>query len=307
MLGAILTLAASFGYALNSIAVRRAMVRGSALGGVFVTVVAGVPLFALAALVTGQLFAIGSFGVLAVLTLMTTGVLHYVIGRYCNYQAVGLIGANRAAPVTEMQTLVSLSLAIAFLGERVTPPGMVGIALIVAAAFLVAGASRRPRVAGKPVPAGGSGDVPARSQAARGYLFAGLNALFWGGTPVLIRAGLGDSGLGIAGGLIAYAGAMIVLLPFLGSAGVRKTIGGLDGGSRTWLAVATVAITQGVMFRYMALAVAPVMLVVPLMRAGGIIRIPLTFLVNRRIESFDRLTVASMLISLAGGVILVLA
>ena len=60
------------------------------------------------------------------------------------------------------------------------------------------------------------------------------------------------------------------------------------------------------LFRFMALSVAPVVIVVPLLRAGGVLVVPMSYLINRKIESFEPRVMAAIALSLAGAILLVL-
>jgi drug/metabolite transporter (DMT)-like permease len=98
MLGAALALLAAGAFSVNSVLIRRGVVRTSPTHAAFITVVMGVPMFFLAALLTGQLFrfqdlALSGYGYLAV-----GGVVNYIVGRQFNYMAIEAIGAARAAP-----------------------------------------------------------------------------------------------------------------------------------------------------------------------------------------------------------------
>ena len=56
MLGALLALLSAGAFSINSVLIRRGVVRTSPSHVAFVTVIMGVPMFLVAALVTGQLF-----------------------------------------------------------------------------------------------------------------------------------------------------------------------------------------------------------------------------------------------------------
>jgi uncharacterized membrane protein len=142
---------------------------------------------------------------------------------------------------------------------------------------------------------------------AEGYIFALLNAVVWGTTPVLIRYGVGGTDMGIVGGLVAYLAAALLLMPALLSQGLRESLGSIKGPTAKWLGAATVSITVGVMFRYLALAAAPVTVVAPVMRATGFVQLPLTYLFNRHIESFEPRLMAGIVISIVGGLVIVLS
>lgn len=324
--GAVYALISSIGYSTNSISMRRAMLRGKASDGVYVTVLAGLPLFALGALLSGQLFRIFDFSAERYIALISAGVLHYIVGRYCNYRAIQAIGANRSRPFMQTIILFTLGIAIIFLDEEVTRMMWVGIALIMIGPVVsIKGPRFRKAPGNDGAVAGGANGGPSASSAsvatakpvkavdelparklAEGYIFASLNAVVWGTTPVLIRYGVGGTDLGIVGGLVAYLAAGLLLMPALLSQALRESLGSISGSTARWLGAATLAITVGVMFRYLALAAAPVTVVAPVMRATGFVQLPLTYLINRHIESFEPRLVAGIVVSIIGGFVIVL-
>jgi drug/metabolite transporter (DMT)-like permease len=60
------------------------------------------------------------------------------------------------------------------------------------------------------------------------------------------------------------------------------------------------------MFRFMALAVAPVAVVNPLMRTGSVFTLVLSFTINRHLEVINRRVVAGIIISVTGVMLIVI-
>src|SRR5262245_63418732 len=95
-----------------------------------ITVPIGVPLFFLAALLTGRLGDVLSFSTPGYVALVAAGILHFVWGRYCNYRATRAMGTNLVAPIQQFNLLVTLVLAIWLLGEELTVLKLLGIGLV---------------------------------------------------------------------------------------------------------------------------------------------------------------------------------
>ena len=93
----------------------------------------------------GSRFSWASFGAVAVLGAVGTGLAFALMGRL-----VGRVGGTRAAFATYLIPVVALILGTAFRGDRVEAIGVVGIAMVIAGAIL---ASRPDRVR-PPIPAG---------------------------------------------------------------------------------------------------------------------------------------------------------
>ena len=124
---------------------------------VVVSMPIGLAMFVTAALVSGQFSRITEFSPHSLGILASAGVIHFVVGRYCGYRSIQAMGANLASPVQQWSLLVTLTLAIVYLGEVLDLLKITGIALMVLGPSLVVGA-RRLRTARKAaqLPANGS-------------------------------------------------------------------------------------------------------------------------------------------------------
>ncbi|MEX2431361.1 MAG: EamA family transporter [Dehalococcoidia bacterium] len=303
--------AASFGF--NSVGVRRGVAAAAASQGLYITIFTGTILFLLLAAGTGQLFQAGIVTGNEYILMIAGGVVHILIGRYCNYRAIGAMGANRAGPVAGLSTLMSVLIAVVFLSEVITPLMGVGILLVILGPALVAKRSRRPSVTpaatGMPVPSGASPVVDNTRTAfqprlAEGYFFGAMTALLWGAGPVLMRAGVDENGLGVLGGLVAYATASVVLAATLLLPGQISGALSMNRGTRLWFLFGGGSSFLANAFRFSALSLAPVTLVIPLMRLSVVFALAFNFLINRHLETFEPRVLLGILVSLAGAVLL---
>ncbi len=130
MLGGLLAICSAATFAFNNASVRRGVLTGSVAQAMAITVPIGVPLFFLAALLTGRLGDVLAFSTQGYVALALAGILHFVWGRYCNYRATRAIGTNLVAPVQQFNLLVTLMLAIWLLGEELTVLKLLGIGLV---------------------------------------------------------------------------------------------------------------------------------------------------------------------------------
>ncbi|MDE2765106.1 MAG: EamA family transporter [Chloroflexota bacterium] len=310
-------LLSSASFALNQASVRRGMLRGSALQGVYSSSVIGVVFLLLAAAVSAQLFRAGDIVPTGYLMLAAAGVNHFILGRYCNHRAIGAIGANRARVVEGANAPFSILLAVALLSEEVTALMWGGIALVMLGPVIVFRRSSGARAAASAAGvAGGSGSGGASPVIAQptappvkyveGYLFGVLNAASWSISPLLIRSALEDTGLGVLGSLTAYAASTAVLLPLLALPSVRRNLRSADMSTGRWFVVSAFSVVTAQMFRYLALSVAPVTIVVPIMRASSVLLLPVSYLINRRLESFEPRVILGVLLSIAGSLLVVL-
>jgi drug/metabolite transporter (DMT)-like permease len=304
-LGIVFALLGAFSFSLNSVTMRRGISRGAASQGLYVTVFLGAGLFVVASVLTGQVFDLGSVTANDFAFMGASGVVHILGGRYCNYRAMGAIGANRAQPIVGMATLASVMIAVAFLGETLTRLQIVGIVLVMVGPMLVVPGRR---AAPRAVPAEGSGtEVKAfQPRMVEGYLFGVLAAVFWGAGPVLMRAGVEDNGLGILGGTVSYLAAALVLSLTLLIPGQASGALSLDKSARKLFFVAGLGSGFANGFRFSALALAPVSVVIPLMRSAVLFTLVLNFAFNRHLESFEPKVLIGIFISMVGAILLVI-
>ncbi len=264
-----------------------------------ITVPLGVPLFALASLPFGGIEAISRLTVPGWSWMALAGVVHFVIGRYGNYRATRAIGAALSAPIQQLSVPVSLILAILVLDEVLTPLKVTGLVLVMVGPAI----SLRP----------GTQPDTARSGAAfqpkyrEGIIWGSVCALGYGASPLFIMMGLGPGGGlvdSLAGGFISYssAGVVVIVLVLLsgGSAYMRQ----LDPVAGKWFLVSGVFVFLSQMFRYMALAVAPVSVVVPLQRMSVVFRVIFSWILNRDHEVLGFGVLCGIAVSICGALAL---
>ena len=305
MLGFLFAIISSASFGMNNAAVRRGVLTGSVTQGLYVTVILGVPLFLVASLVTGQLFDAAAISLRGYLLLVSAGVVHFYVGRYCNYRSVAALGANRSAPIRNMAIPVSVLIAIFFLGEEVTPFMIFGMVLImIGPAIIFEFNSQGPKA-----PAGGAGSDAAKAHGfvikqAEGYLFGTLTALMYGLSPVLVRSALTETNLAIYGVFVSYSAASVLMLISLAIPGRLAAIQNLEKSAGRWFLLATLMVFFAQLFRYLALGIAPVTIVSPLQRTSSIFALAFAYLINRDAESFGFRIILGIILAIVGSVAL---
>ena len=314
MLGGLLALCSAACFAFNNASVRRAVLTGSIAQGMAITVPLGVPLFFFAALITGNLAAVLGFSPTALAALAAAGIMHFVWGRYCNYRATRAMGTNLVAPVQQVNLLVTLVLAVWLLGEYLTPLKILGIALILLGPTFAMQKTRRPaedRVVSdeKITPIDAEKPVAFQPKYAEGYTFSLLSATGYGLSPVLIRIGLENQGVGVAlaGGLVAYIAATVLFSLVLLWPGQWKHVWSTDREAAKWFTFSGFLVFFSQMFLYMAMSIAPVTVVSPINRLSILFRLFFSRLLNPQHEVFGGGVVLATVVSLAGAVLLSLS
>src|SRR5262249_45683572 len=128
-------------------------------------------------------------------------------------------------------------------------------------------------------------------------------ALAYGTTPIMARAALqnGAPSTGILGGLIAYGAATTAIAALLLVAKpVRHDVLSVKRENLPWFVGSgiLVALAQGLF--YAAVAVAPLMVIVPLLQLSLVFRLVFATLLNPEHEVFGAFVVGGSLISIAG-------
>lgn len=311
MWGGLLALLAAASFAFSNVSARRGVIGGSVVQGLMVTIPIGVPLFLAAVLATGSLGAAGRFSPLATLYLALAGIAHFVWGRYCSYRAISAMGGNLAGPVQQVSLLLTLALAVSLLGEILTPLRILGITLVLIGPAVMLRARKAASHAAKSEagpPASSVAMTSFRPRYAEGYTFAFLSAFGYGLSPILVRAALqgADAGASLSGGLISYAAATALVAPVLLRRATRRHVLSVDRQAAKWFTVSGVVVCVSQMVRYLALALAPVTVVAPILRTSIVFRVLFGWIVNRDHEVFGLGMVIGLAVSLVGAVALTL-
>jgi uncharacterized membrane protein len=314
VLGGLLAVCSAATFAFNNASVRRGVLSGTVGQAMAITVPIGVPLFFLAALATGHLGDVLGFPPKALAALALAGMLHFVWGRYCNYRATMAIGTNLVAPVQQVNLIFTLFLAIWLLGEQLTPLRMLGIALVLLGPSITMRA--RPQAAAERDVSDQKitaidAEKPAAFQPkyAEGYFFSLLSATGYGLSPILVRVGLEDKGIGasFAGGLVAYMAATCVMVLILLWPGNLRHALAVKREAVRWFTLSGFLVFLSQMFLYMAMSVAPVTVVSPINRLSILFRLYFSRWLNPQHEVFGGSVIVGTVVSLAGAVALSLS
>ena len=304
MIGGLLSLLSAVTYANAS--VRRGVLTGTVLQAVAISLPIALPFFILALAIGGGFGVLAEFDTRALVLLALAGIIHFALARYCNYRATKAIGANLVAPVQQFSLVITLVLAVVWLGEALTVLRIVGILLVVAGPAFTLRPTRQK--AAEPVVA--PDDAPSIKAFnpiyREGYIFALLSALGFGISPILIGMAFSTKGvvIGIAGGFISYVAATLFIALAFVLPSERKSFRSIDRESAKWFLISGVSVGLSQMFRYMALAIAPVSVAVPIMRLSMVFRLYFSALLNPHHEVFGGRLITGTVISLLGAIAL---
>jgi uncharacterized membrane protein len=106
--------------------------------------------------------------------------------------------------------------------------------------------------------------------------------------------------------MLGYLAAGLVLAPIVFLTGQFADVRQTPKPAVRWFALSSLLTFPAQLSRYLALAVAPVTMVVPLMRTVPVFVLVFSFLVNRHLEVFSTAVVIGILCTVAGTVFLAL-
>jgi drug/metabolite transporter (DMT)-like permease len=323
LLGVLYAALGAFTFALNNVAMRRGVLTGSVLQGMALTVPIGGLSFLVMTIAFGELHHLVLFPRAAVAWLACQGVVHFVVGRYCNYKSNQLMGVNLTAPVVQLQVPFAMLLAVMMLHEKFTVLQAIGSALMLGGSFITqanAGKGRRQESS----PSAATAAIPlVRSQAElratepkptfqprvfSGYLFGLGAAMCYGSSPLMAReAFLHAPGVSTAaGGCVAYAAATLFFLLILLKPGSWADIKSTKRENLPWFLSSAVLVAISQAFVYASLAIAPLMVVTPILQLSLVFRLFLSQLINRDHEVMNTAVIIGAFTAVLGSILVAL-
>lgn len=257
VLGAALAVIAAVAWAAQYVFVRLATVDGSTTDAVAVVLVCNVVLVVPAAVVLSEPSAIASVDVLA--AFVGAGLVGSFLGRICQFRAIETIGASRSAPVVASTALFSAGLAVALLGESFTAVHAVGILLVVTGVAYVSWKTATDPADPRPI-----------REIGRSLAFPVLAALCFAIEPVFISWGLAEGAPVLAGLAVMAVAAAVGFLGYLLVASAFPSPARLVG-PMWWYVAAGVASSVALLAYFLALEVAPVVVVVPIIQVSPLV------------------------------------
>jgi uncharacterized membrane protein len=302
MLGGLLSFISAITFAYANATARRGVLTATVFQAVAISLPIALPLFVIAMIFTDGFVACAEFSPLAIGNLAIAGIIHFGWARHCGYRATKAMGANLVAPIQQYSLVVTLILAVIWLGETITILRLLGIVLVVLGPSLTLRMDKTSGHEGGLAP-----NKPRYSPNLReGYFYALLSAIGFGVSPIFIAMALDkrDIATGIAGGFISYVAATVAMLLPLFFRSQRQKFKVIDREAMKWLVISGIAVGISQMARYMALAIAPVSVVAPIQRLSLLFRIYFGAMINPNHEVFGERVLWATILSLAGAIAL---
>jgi drug/metabolite transporter (DMT)-like permease len=319
LLGILYAALGAFTFSLNNVMMRRGVVTGSVLQAMALTVPIGAVSFVVMTAAFGALDQIAVFPMAALAWLAGQGVVHFVLGRYCNYKSSQLMGVNLAAPVVQLQVPFAMLLAVVTLHEIFTVLQAVGSTLMLGGSFVT---QRRASEGGTAPLKAHVATVPGREKGQigvlqpkmfqprvfSGYGFGAAAAICYGSSPLMARQAFLHAPVAsaVAGGCIAYAAATLVFMLVLFKPGSWRDIKGMKLENAPWFFAAAVLVAISQAFVYASLAIAPLMVVTPILQLSLVFRLLLSQWINRDHEVMNTAVLIGASAAVLGSILVAL-
>ena len=192
-------------------------------------------------------------------------------------------------------SVVTLILAVAVLREPCTILQIAGAVLMVSGSLVTQQSSQRPAIRGVD-------EVEFKPRILAGFFFALMAALAYGTSPIIVRQALQDIGAlsGLAGGAVAYAAATVAVTLGLLISSLRFNVMSVTTENARWFIYSGIFVAAAHGFLYSALAVAPIMVVAPLLQLSLVFRFLFSLLLNPHHEVFGFVVVLGTIVSILG-------
>lgn len=224
----------------------------------------------------------------------SAGLSGTVLARSLYYISIDRIGASRTEPIKSSQPLHATLVAVLVLNEVVTIPHLFGIVLIVAGIAAISWETNKQSSA--------SGD---NSQSE--LLFPLGAAFFFGIEPTFIKLGFAEGTPVFVGLSIKTLAAAVGFIIYLRIRGSLPAWDDFRTDSSHYYIAAGLANTAFLVTYFLALEVAPVTLVVPIVQSSPLLILLVSYFFLNRLETVTwRLSVAAI-VSVVGTIIVTLA
>lgn len=337
-MGVLLALTGALGFSFMNVFIRNGVRAGDRDNGVLTTMLINVAFFAVAGAVVLATGSGPSFSAEGIGWFVASGIAATFLGRLTLFGGIRHIGAARAVAIKSATPLVTVILALAFLGERLRLVDGAGVALILIGLFaLIVEALRSP-----PQALGGAADpdpietafesegladaglwdrtrgfaeravaiitAPSRRRVVLGVTLGLLAALSFGSGHVLRKLGMDAMPDAILG---SFIGSTTALVSYLATETVRGDLGPVLRSAvtsrRPWFWAAGVAGTIGQLCFFAALAFAPVSHVSVVAGSETVLTVFLAALLAGRLEAITSRVVVPAVLVFAGAALIGLA
>jgi drug/metabolite transporter (DMT)-like permease len=273
-------------FALTQVLVRRATYQSEeSFTPLAISLLVGTPVFVLLVTFAGEWEAFVSLTWEQYLLLIAAGLIHLVIARYLFFNSTRIIGANPTAAITRTSVVFSVVFGVFILGEDITALQIVAALLIMFGAVLTTTEISR----------------SAFRISTRGLVMGLGTAICSAASATLIRPVMQEVDEIYAPTFIMYLAAFAVIsIMLLVNTKQRRAVVRQSKPALLMLSTSAVFLVVGHLFRFTALKYSPVSVVQPLVATIVIFVLLFSWIVNRKIDFFNRQVIAGIIMVLVG-------
>ena len=286
-LGIIYSTIAAIIFALQAVILFKGVKSANIYPGVLISLALGIPTFIFLGVATGELSQIGQIKYEMMILILLTGIVHFIIGRTLIYNSTKLIGSNRVVPISSTSILTSVWLSTILLAEHITWVITIAIILIFFGIIILSLSQDKNKRIEKNV-------------FKKGIILALLTVCTFTASTLLVRVTTSTTGLPIVNLLIAYIAAIILYSIPLSKKKYRNTFRTLHKSELFCFILAGVLINIAHTFRYIALEITEITVAQPILGASPLFVVIFSYLINRKIEYFNRKLILGMITILIG-------
>ncbi|MWV38491.1 EamA family transporter [Natrialba sp. INN-245] len=218
------------------------------------------------------------------------GLFGTLLGRMLTYTSIDTIGASRTAPIVASQALFATVFGILVLGESLTPIHGLGIILIVSGVSLITWETSHNSL----------NNIP-RRELLIGLIIPFGAAIAYGAEPIFASTGFNEGTPAPVGLAIKTASATLGFTLYLRWKGTLPAMSGLYTKNSRWFVLAGISNTLFLVGYYVALEIAPVNVVVPVLITNTLFTVFLSAaFLPKRLENVTWKIVAAATIVVVG-------
>ncbi|MBI3034649.1 DMT family transporter [Candidatus Woesearchaeota archaeon] len=277
---ALLAIGAATLYAASSVLIRRGLHGSNPHAGIIFSLLTNTAILWAAFLITLPLTALLNWK--AALIFAIAGILAPGIARMLRYTSLEKIGVARTGPISASSPIISTSIAIIFLGEKVTLPIVFGTFMIIAGVLI---ASRR------------------ELDTNRADMLFALGAAALAGVSLPIRKyGLTLFDSPVMAGVITASVALALALILISLGGNIRKVHFKDSGVKFYL-IAGACTSAAFLLNYTALAKSDVAVIGPLIQTSPIFALIFSHMFINHLEKVNKEVWAGTLVAVTGAVL----
>ncbi|MBI2184343.1 MAG: DMT family transporter [Thaumarchaeota archaeon] len=285
------TLLASLFFSTRDILVKKSLRAADLYSTLLISILFATPFSALVAFLAGELGQLPSLSMNVIGYYAVAGILQFAFTRGLYYASIGIIGASRTTTVIKVDSLLSVVFAIIFLREEIDLLIAASITTITAGIFIVSFSEPRKKEPG-------AKNTWMTPRFLKGFVFAASSAVGSGLVPLFIRLGAMSQGPPLLGTFLASFFALMVLAPLALLQRYRSRVTSLKRGSVKLVTWSALFATSGQLSKFAALALAPIVIVAPILNAQLLLTVLFSYLFIQRVEqvNYKVITGAGMVI-----------